>query len=340
MRMPLALLGLLLLPLVAQDTNSTATGTATINQNFGGASGQGRLNISPVQPYNAPVQAYLGPWSTGANVLDDLRALPETITYEQAQKMYKGGVTSRINRMADGHYEYNACKLLNHLPLRLVRGEDGKEYYAPDESRFERKAFISLQGDAKATTLDVVAMAVIQALDSGANSIMILKKVTGLETATSGWGIGFGAVSGSLGGGDGLTKSQAGSAGTGYNHATAKPVYSDGLMVLAVKSDNLPDPVPAPVAPVKILELAKTIPTPAPRVLVGQADVHFSLGEYFLSQEARLTIKKVAQTLLSHPEARVMVGGFTSADGRQGFNEVLGLHPAPAAAKKKKREVG
>lgn len=336
MKTLVALLLALALPLAGQTaTTSTATGNASINQTFAsGQAGQGRITVAPVQPYQAPTQAYLGPWGTGANVLDDLRALPEVITYEQAKRMYKGGVSSRINRMADGHYEYNACRLINHLPLKLVRGDDGKEYYAPDESRFERKAFISLQGDGKATTLDVVAKAVIEALDSGANSILILKKVTGQETSTSGWGIGLGGVTGSLGGGEGLTKSQAGSAGTGYNHATAKPVYSDGLMVLAVYADGKPDPLPTPVAPTRVVEPAQPQPqakVTTPKALLSQMEVHFAMGDDRLSQEARVVVKKLANSL--KPGSKVLVGGFTSAEGSQGFNEALSLRRAEAVTK-------
>jgi hypothetical protein len=237
----------------------------SITQNYPAANeGQGRWFVSPVQPYNAPVLPYLGPWSSGSNIIEDLRVLPEVITREQALKMYKGGVEARISKMADFSYQFETCKLMNQLPMKELLANDGKpvvqlfpvldqngkaildkdgkplmqqkSVMVPDESKFKRVAFIFLQGDANATTVDVIAKAIIEATNDnmGATGIYLVKKVTSTATRSTGWGVGFSGVAGQLGG-QGATNSQAGAFGTGYNRATAEPLYKEGMVVLAVQ---------------------------------------------------------------------------------------------------------
>jgi hypothetical protein len=257
----------------SQTLNSTASGTSTvgivsnpsINQEFKGSDpGQGRWFIAPPQPYNAPVLPYLGPWSSGANIIEDLRVLPEVITREQALKMYKGGVEARISKMADFSYQFETCKLMNQLPMKELLANDGKPIVqlspvldpngkavldkdgkplmqqkpvmVPDESKFKKVAYIFLQGDEKATTVDVIAKAVIEATNEnmGVTGIYLVKKVTSTATRSTGWGIGASGVAGQLGG-QGATNSQAGAFGTGYNRATAEPLYKEGIVVLAVQ---------------------------------------------------------------------------------------------------------
>lgn len=245
------LMMLVFAPSAFAQVSSSAQGTSnvgiisnpSINQQFQGASeGQGRWFIPPVQPYNAPVLPYLGPWSSGSNIIEDLRVLPEVITLEQAMKMYQGGVAARINKMVDFSYQFETCKLMHTLPAKVllatdgkpVLDKDGKPVLVPDESKFKRVAFIFLQGDDKANTVDVIAKATIEAMKLGATGIYLVKKVTSTATRSTGWGIGVGGVAGQLGG-QGLTNSQAGSFGTGFNRATAEPVYKEGMVVLAIQ---------------------------------------------------------------------------------------------------------
>lgn len=226
--------------------------------------GQGRWFLPPVQPYNAPIVPYLGPWNSGPNIIEDLRVFPDVITRAQALKMYKGGVTARVHKMADYSYQFETCKIRTTLPTtqllnkngevvmgvspaldangKVIVGPDGKSLLQErpvmvlDESKFKRVAIIELAGDADASTTDVIAKAVIEATEDnmGATGIVLVKKVTTNGTRSTGWGIGFGGVAGQLGGA-GLTNSQAVSAGTGFNRATAYPIYREGMVVLAIQ---------------------------------------------------------------------------------------------------------
>ncbi len=220
--------------------------SSSITQNYQAADpGQGRPFAFPVQPYQASVLPYLGPWSSGYNVIEDLRSLPEVITMAQAKLMYQGGVSARINKMDDNSYQFETCKLLSSLPTKPLVSPDGKPVLdkdrkpvmVPDETMFKRVAFIFLQGDKKATTMDVLADASLEAMNHGANAIVLLKKVESTATHSSGWGIGFGGVEGQLSGA-GQTNSIAASAGTGYHSATAEPIYKEGMVVLAIQTDG------------------------------------------------------------------------------------------------------
>ncbi len=334
--------GLFAVSMSAQTTNTTSTANnaavAGINQTFQSeAPTTGRLFVNPVQPYQAPVLPYLGPWSTGSNIIDDLRLLPERITADQAKMMYNGGVSAHINKMADGSYQFKECKLLTQLPLKKII-QDGKEAFVPDDSRFERKAFIFLQGNKNATTVDVVAKAVIEALDNGANAIFLMKKVTGQATSSTGWGLGIGYVSGGLNGAE-MNQAQAASGGTGFNHATAKPVYTEGMVVLALKEIN-PIPVavvvPAPViapAPVVIHDTVVVHdPAPSVSIVVEETSLHFFNGKASLTPEGVNIIKKLADGLKGKTGYVVIVSGFTSAVGSTTMNEELSKQRAAEVA--------
>ena len=301
-------------------SNSVATNAAAaaINQTFAaGDATTGRLFVQPVQPYSAPVLPYLGPWNTGSNIVDDLRLLPEIISLDQAKMMYNGGVSARINRMADGSLQFQECKLLTQLP-----------------NKYERKAFIFLQGNKKATTVDVVGKAVIEALNSGADAIYLMKKVTGTETSSTGFGIGIGYVSGGLNGAE-MNQAQAASGGTGFNHATAKPVYTEGMVVLALKviepyTPPVPVVVPEPVKP------AVLIPAPVPvkpiNITVKETSLYFVNGKAELTPRGKELIKEVADSLKDKSDYRVIVSGYTSAVGSVLFNERLSNQRAIAVA--------
>jgi hypothetical protein len=247
---------LMLIPIGVQaqvNTSNQATVNGTVNsapsqsiqQNYAAPNaGQGRWFLAPPQPYSAPVVPYLGPWNSGPNIIDDLRVFPEVITRAQALKMYKGGVTARIHKMVDYSYQFEECKLMNSLPLKPllasdgkpVQDKDGRPIMVPDEAKFRRVAIIELQGDAEASTTDVLAKAVIEATEDGMGitGLYLVKKVTTNETVVSGWGIGFGGAAGSLTGSE-KDKSQAASMGTGYNRARSTPVYKEGMVILGVQ---------------------------------------------------------------------------------------------------------
>jgi hypothetical protein len=245
-------------------SGATAGSSSVVNQNYAASDpSTGRWFASPVAPYQAPVEVYLGPWSTGANIMDNLVSLPEEITLGEAKQMYNGGVSARVNRMADGSYQFSTCKILKSLPTKALIGKDGriveengKPILVFDDSKFSRVGYIFLQGGKKSNTIDVIAKAVIETLHMHANGIFLVKKVTTTSTTTTGWGVGMGAVGAALTG-SAATGSQAYSAGTGLNHATAGPVYKEGLIVMAVQISDaqvaeMTNPVVAssPAAPV------------------------------------------------------------------------------------------
>ena len=333
------------MPQPISNNGATATSTntvgASINQNFAaGDPTAGRLFVNPVQPYQAPVATYLGPWATGSNILDDLRTLPETITVEQARLMYNGGVSARINKMVDGSYQFRAVRLLRQLPLRPVLNngkpvlsQDGRSYLMePDESRYKRIGYIFLQGNAKATTLDVISKAVLVGLDCGANELFLIKKVSNTQTSSTGWGIGLGYVSGGLNGNE-MNQSQAASGGTGFNHATAKPQYTEGLVVLALQETDAP---PAVTPPLPMIEAPKPVVIPQPvatpkplqvpvvtKLTLYERMVHFANGKFTLTQEGRVVIADLAKQLQSQASYTLVVDGFTSSVGSSAFNEQL-----------------
>lgn len=228
------------------ESNVGVVSNPSIQQNFQPVDpGQGRWFVPPVQPYQAPVLPYLGPWSSGSNIIEDLRTLPEMITMNQAKTMYDGGVSARINKMEDNSYQFETCRLMHSLPMmpllatdgKPVLDKDGKQIMIPDETKFHRVAFIFLQGKKKANTVDVIAKACIEAMHLGANSIYLIKKVTATSTHSSGWGIGLGGVASQLSG-QGLANSQTVSSGTGYNSAAAEPVYKEGMVVIAIQNEE------------------------------------------------------------------------------------------------------
>lgn len=241
---------------------SSSPSASLVQNNAAVDPGTGRPFLFPVQPYQAQVLPYLGPWpaSGGFNVLDDLRSLPEIITMSQAKTMYQGGVTARINKMEDNSYQFDTCKLLSSLPVKPLLGadgnpvlnpvldKDGKPVYkdgkavmapamAPDESKFRRVAYIFLKGNGEATTIDAIAKGCEVGMDAGANGILLLKKAPSTATHSTGGGVGFGGVSGQLGGA-GQTSGFAASGGTGYHSATAEPEYHEGMALLAVQTDG------------------------------------------------------------------------------------------------------
>ena len=239
----LLVLAMATLPAFSQTASSTVGVTAqvvstpsqTIQQNYAAVDpGQGRWFVPPAQPYSAPVVPYFGPWTTGANIIEDLRVLPEVLTFAQAKSLYVGGVRARINRMADGSYQFKTCRLMNSLPMKEVLDSQGKPVMVPDEAKFQRIAYLFLQGNKKANTVDVIAKAAMEAMKAGANGIYLVKKVTSTSTSSVGWGVGLGSVTGTLSGAAKDT-SEAASAGTGFNKATTTPIYLEGMIVLAVR---------------------------------------------------------------------------------------------------------
>lgn len=326
------IVGLFAISLSAQTTStSTSTNTvgAAINQNFAASDPTtGRLFTNAVQPYQAPVLPYLGPFSSGGNIIDDLRLLPESISLEQAKEMYNGGVASRINKMSDGSYQFKECKLLTQLPLKKII-QDNREVFVPDDSKFERKAFIFLKGNKNATTIDVVAKAVIEALNNGANAIFLMKKVVEHQTASTGFGIGFGYVSGGINGNQ-MNQSQASSGGTGINWASSKPIYTEGMVVLALKEETLPVQSVQPVVVVHDTVVVHDKTTV--NLSVDLTSLYFYNGKAEITPEGLSIITKVADSARNKTGYLLVVNGFTSAVGSTTMNEALSKARAEAVA--------
>ena len=222
-------------------TNPAANSSLNLTQTSNVPEGAGRWFMPPVQPYSPPLFPYLGPFNSGANILEDLTIFPEILTREQAKRMYKGGVSVRVNQFESYNYTLDSCKLMNSLPMRKVLAtdgkpvldKDGKQIMVPDESKFKRVAIITLKGNEEAGTADVIPLAAITAMDLGATGIVLIKKVPLSGSASSGWGIGVGGVVGQLSG-QGQTNAMTGSMGTGYNRAQANPTFKESMSVLAI----------------------------------------------------------------------------------------------------------
>ena len=260
------LLALLALPFSAfagtnninTNANSSNSGSAasanpsnSVVQNSTTNPATGRNFEYPAQLMNAPVMTYLGPWTSGSNILDDLSTLPSAISLQEAKDNYDGGVSAKFYKMADGSIQYKVVKLLSTLPMKNlldkdgnpVKTKDGKEIMMPDGKKFTHIGYIYLNGDRKATTHDILYKAVMIAGKNGASAIVLLKRVTGTGTYASGstFGITFVASSMNTPG----TISTATSAGIGVSNATAKPLYEDGWVVLAIQEI---EPVSNPTA--------------------------------------------------------------------------------------------
>jgi hypothetical protein len=184
---------------------------------------------------------YLGPFNSGANIIDDLRYFPEELTRKQAKMMYQGGVTVRVNKFIALPYTLDKCKLLHSLPMRTVLATDGKPVMdekgnpvmVPDASKVKHVAILTAYGDVDAGTADVIPKLAETAMNLGATGIVIIKKVPLSGSSSSGWGIGLGGVVGQLSG-QGQTNSLTGSSGTGYNKAQANPTFKETMSVLAI----------------------------------------------------------------------------------------------------------
>jgi hypothetical protein len=198
-------------------SNPASTSVLKLNQSSSVSEGTGRWFIPPTQPYSPPLFPYLGPFNSGANILEDLRVFPEVLSMEQARRMYQGGVEVRVNAFEKVPYQFDTCRLMHTLPMR-----------------YTRIAILTLHGDKTASTADVIAKAAIEAMNMGATGIYLIKKVPISGSASSGWGIGMGGVAGQMGG-QGQTNAQTGSFGTGYNTAQAKPVFEETMAVLAIQ---------------------------------------------------------------------------------------------------------
>jgi hypothetical protein len=221
--------------------SSSANPSNSVIQNSTTNPATGRNFEYPAQLMTAPVTNYLGPWVSGWNVLDDLSTLPSEISVKEAEDNYDGGVTAKFYRMADGSIQYKAIKLLSTLPMKNlldkdgnpIKTKDGKEIMVPDGKRFAHIGYIYLNGSKKATTHDVLYKAVMIAGKNGASAIVLLKRVTGTGTESSGSTFGLTFVAGSMN--TPGTISTATSAGLGVSSATAKPLYEDGWVVLAIQ---------------------------------------------------------------------------------------------------------
>lgn len=324
-------------PVLGTSTTSSANNNAaaTLTQNFAASDPTtGRLFTNAVQPYQAPVLPYLGPFSSGGNIIDDLRLIPEIISLEQAKEMYNGGVSARINKMSDGSYQFKECRLLTQLPTKTII-QDGKEVLVPDDSKFERRAFIFLQGNKHATTVDVVAKGVIEALNNGANAIFLIKKVVDHQTSSKGWGLGFGYVSGGINGNQ-MDQAQSSSAGTGINFSTAKPIYTDNIVVMAIRELPVKEPIKntslTVTTPTVISPVIQEVKSPI-NIVVNETSLHFYNGKAELTPEGVRLINNLVVSLRNKANYTLLVSGFTSAVGANSFNNELSKQRAETVAK-------
>jgi hypothetical protein len=207
--------------------------------------GTGRQFVSPVLT-NSQVIPYLGPWLSGSRIIENLGILPEVMTFEEATRMYVGGVGSpRIHRMIDLSYQFETCKLTPQLPVKEllgpdrkpILGSDGKPLMTYDTSKFRVIGYIYLGGDKKADTVDIDAMARLTAMEMGANCIYPIKKVADVSTSSSSAGASLSGVISALSGLN-LTNGQSGAGGINGVIASSSPVYKDTIFVLAYQDED------------------------------------------------------------------------------------------------------
>ena len=223
--------------------SSSANPSSSVTQYSTTNPATGRLFEYPAQLLSAPVVPYLGPWSTGANILDDLSTLPSEISVLEAEEQYDGHVSAKFYKHTDGSIQYKVVKLLSSLPMRHlldaqgnpVKTKDGKDVLVPDTKKFTEKGHIYLKGGKNDTTHDMIYKSVILAGKNGANALVLLKRVTGTGTDSSGSTFGLTFVAGSMN--TPGTISTATSAGLGVSHATSKPLYEDGMVLLAIEEN-------------------------------------------------------------------------------------------------------
>ena len=68
-------------------------------------------------------------------------------------------------------------------------------------------------------------------------------------------------------------------------------------------------------------------------MVVTMGDVLFDTGQATLKPGAQLTVERLAKFLVSNPETRVRIEGFTDSTGSQEFNELLSQRRADAVAR-------
>ena len=206
--------------------------------------GMGRQFASPVLA-TPQIMPYLGPWLSGSRIIENLGLLPEVMTFEEATRMYVGGVGSpRIHKMVDLSYQFQTCKLALQLPTKLlldsvgkvVLGPDGKPMVTYDTSKFRVVGYIFLGGDKSADTIDVDARARLAAMKMGANCIFPIKKVADVSTSSNSLGASLSSVIASLSGLN-LTNGHTSAGGLSGAIASSSPVYKDTLFALAYQDE-------------------------------------------------------------------------------------------------------
>ena len=234
------------------------------------SSEMGRLFVNSVQPFQAGLIPYLGPWKAGYNILENLNSLPKCITRCDAMSLYQGGVKLRINPFwIKNKVTTDVCALFDTLPMRPLLDENGIQKTDPvldekgkpvldekgkpktvklfvlDESKFIRRAYFFLNGEGESNTIDVIAKASIASMDLGADGMVLLKEVPGTKVKATGWGAGLGGVRGNISG-EGKDIATTYSGGAGYSSATAGPKWEEGMILLAielVRYESVYDPV-------------------------------------------------------------------------------------------------
>jgi len=96
------------------------------------------------------------------------------------------------------------------------------------------RGYVFLKGDGDATTIDLLMKAFMDAMDSGASKIVILKKQATTKNTATGISIGIGGGVSSLSGSEKENGVSVGG-GLGFSWGASEPKYQDGMAVLMIE---------------------------------------------------------------------------------------------------------
>lgn len=105
------------------------------------------------------------------------------------------------------------------------------------------------------------------------------------------------------------------------------------LLLLPVGCSKKPAPPPEPVAPpappVEPVRPAELTPAPVPEKIVFE-DAFFDFDKFSLRADVLVTMQRNAETLLEHPQLRILIEGHCDERGTVEYNLALGDRRARA----------
>lgn len=193
------------------------------------------LQLNPMTSFDAPKKM-------GYNNLPSWTLLPQTLTWEQAERLSKGDVEVRDSFQEETVYQFTTCDLVWSLPMKPLLGvdgrpvlEDGKPVLVPDEAKYHFKGFVYADGKDGATSSEVDAAARKRAMFKGADTVVLVKRTISPVNKASGKGLSLGGGVATLTGA-GQTESTVANGGLGWYSAHTEHQYDDGIVYAAYQS--------------------------------------------------------------------------------------------------------